>query len=126
MSGAHKSAWMWRRLADSGRRTSIVYAVIETGGKQYRVSEGDTIRVERLQEEPGSTVELTNVLLLGKDDGPMVGSPLVEGASVKASVLEHGKENKVIIFRYRRKKKYRKFKGHRQQYTALKVEAING
>ena len=103
-----------------------MYAVIETGGKQYRVSEGDTIRVERLQEEPGSTVELTNVLLLGKDDGPMVGSPLVEGASVKASVLEHGKENKVIIFRYRRKKKYRKFKGHRQQYTALKVEAING
>ena len=102
-----------------------MYAVIETGGKQYRVSEGDKIRVERLQSEPGSTVELTNVLLLGKDDGPVVGSPMVQGASVKASVLSHGKEDKVIIFKYRRKKNYRRFRGHRQQYTDLKVESIS-
>jgi large subunit ribosomal protein L21 len=103
-----------------------VYAVIETGGKQYRVSAGDTIRVEKLASEPGSAVELTNVLLLGRDDGPVVGSPLVAGASVKASVLSHGKEDKVIVFKYRRKKNYRRFRGHRQQYTDLKVEAING
>ena len=103
-----------------------MYAVIETGGKQYRVSEGDKIRVELLQSEPGSTVELTNVLLLGRDEGPVVGVPLVDGASVTASVLEHGKEDKVIVFRYRRKKKYRRFRGHRQQYTDLKVESING
>jgi len=103
-----------------------VYAVIETGGKQYRVSEGKTIRVEKLQSEPGSTVEFTNVLLLGKDDGPVVGSPWVSGASVKASVMAHGKENKVIVFRYRQKNNYRKFRGHRQQYTDLKVESIDG
>ena len=109
----------------SGGRTFILYAVIETGGKQYRVSEGDTIRVERLQAEQGSTVELTSVFLLGKDDGPVVGSPLVPGASVKASVISHGREDKVIIFKYRRKKNYRRFRGHRQQYTDLKVESIN-
>ena len=103
-----------------------MYAVIETGGKQYRVSEGNTIRVERLQSEPGSTVELNNVLLLGKDDGPVVGSPWVSGASVKASVLSHGREGKVIVFRYIRKNKYRKFRSHRQQYTDLKVESIDG
>ena len=103
-----------------------MYAVIETGGKQYRVCEGDTIRVEKLASEPGSAVELTKVLLLGRDDGPVVGSPLVAGASVKASVLAHGKEDKVIVFKYRRKKNYRRFRGHRQQYTDLKVEAING
>jgi large subunit ribosomal protein L21 len=125
MSGALKSAQIERRLEDSGGRTFIVYAVIETGGKQYRVSEGDTIRVERMQSEPGSTVELTSVLLLGKDDEPVVGSPLVSGASVKASVVSHGKEDKVIVFKYRRKKNYRRFKGHRQQYTDLKVESIN-
>jgi large subunit ribosomal protein L21 len=103
-----------------------LYAVIVTGGKQYRVSEGDKIRVEKLGAEPGSVVEITDVLLIGRDDGPVVGTPLVEGASVKASVLEHGKEKKVIVFKYRRKKNYRRFRGHRQQYTDLKVESING
>ena len=103
-----------------------MYAVIETGGKQYRVSEGDTIRVERLQSDPGSAVELSSVLLLGKDDGAVVGSPLVQGASVKASVISHGREDKVIVFKYRRKKNYRRFRGHRQQYTDLKVESIDG
>ena len=103
-----------------------MYAVIETGGKQYRVSEGDTIRVERLHSEPGSTVELTNVMLLGKDDGPVIGSPLVPGASVKASVISHGRGKKMIVFRYIQKNNYRKFRGHKQQYTDLKVESING
>ena len=103
-----------------------MYAVIETGGKQYRVSEGNTIRVERLHSEPGSTVEFTNVMLLGRDDGPVIGSPWVSGASVKASVLAHGKEGKVIVFRYIRKNNYRKFRGHRQHYTDLKVESISG
>ena len=103
-----------------------MYAVIEAGGKQYRVSEGDKIRVEKMASEPGSTVEFNSVLLIGRDDGPVVGSPLVAGASVKASVLSHGKEDKVIVFKYRRKKNYRKFRGHRQQYTDLKVESIDG
>jgi large subunit ribosomal protein L21 len=103
-----------------------VYAVIETGGKQYRVSEGDKIRVEKLDAEVGSAVEIKEVLLVGRDDGSVVGTPLVAGASVKASVLSHGKEDKVIIFKYRRKKNYRRFRGHRQQYTELKVESIEG
>jgi large subunit ribosomal protein L21 len=103
-----------------------MYAVIVTGGKQYRVSEGDVIRVEKLEAETGESVEIKEVLLLGKDDGPVIGKPYVEGASVKASVTGHGKEDKVIIFKYRRKKNYRRFRGHRQQYTELKVESVNG
>jgi large subunit ribosomal protein L21 len=103
-----------------------MYAIIVTGGKQYRVSEGDLIRVEKLDAEEGSVVEIKDVLLLGRDDGPVTGTPLVDGASVSASVVEHGKEDKVIIFKYRRKKNYRRFRGHRQRYTALKVESING
>jgi large subunit ribosomal protein L21 len=102
-----------------------MYAVIETGGKQYRVSGGDVIRVEKMDAEQGSSVDITNVLLLGKDGGPVTGTPLVEGASVKATVVKHGKEDKVIVFKYRRKKNYRRFRGHRQQYTELKVESIN-
>ncbi|MDR1508487.1 MAG: 50S ribosomal protein L21 [Synergistaceae bacterium] len=102
-----------------------MYAVIETGGKQYRVSCGDVIRVEKINAEPGSSVGITNVLLLGKDDGPVTGTPFLEGASVETTVVKHGKEDKVIVFKYRRKKNYRRFRGHRQQYTELKVESIN-
>ena len=102
-----------------------MYAVIETGGKQYRVSEGNRIRVEKCDAEVGSTISIDKVLMLGRDDGPVVGAPYVDGASVSAKVLEHGKEDKVIVFKYRRKKNYRRFRGHRQQYTELAVEAIN-
>jgi large subunit ribosomal protein L21 len=103
-----------------------MYAVIETGGKQYRVSEGDVIKVEKLDAEPGSNLDITNILLIGRDEETVTGTPLVDGASVKTSVIGHGKEDKVIVFKYRRKKNYRRFRGHRQQYTELKVEAING
>jgi large subunit ribosomal protein L21 len=103
-----------------------MYAVIVTGGKQYRVSEGDKLHVEKLDAEAGSEVEIKEVLLLGRDDGPVIGTPYVAGASVKISVLAHDKEDKVIVFKYRRKKNYRRFRGHRQHYTEIKVEAING
>ncbi|MDR3332807.1 MAG: 50S ribosomal protein L21 [Synergistaceae bacterium] len=103
-----------------------MYAVIEEGGKQYRVSEGDKIRVEKRPEEEGESITLDKVLLLGKDEGAVVGAPLVSGASVTAKVLAHGKEDKVIVFKYRRKKNYRRFRGHRQQFTELSVESING
>jgi large subunit ribosomal protein L21 len=114
-----------RRLAsaEGGKR---MYAVVESGGKQYRVSEGDRIRVEKIDAEEGSEIELTKVLLLGRDDGPTIGTPLVEGAVVKARVASGGKEDKIIIFKYRRKKNYRRFRGHRQQYTDLIVESIKG
>lgn len=102
-----------------------MYAVIETGGKQYRVSAGNRIRVEKCDAEVGSVVSIDKVLMLGRDDAPVVGTPYVEGATVLAKVLEHGKEDKVIVFKYRRKKNYRRFRGHRQQYTELSVESIN-
>ena len=102
-----------------------MYAVIETGGKQYRVAAGDKVRVEKLNAEVGAEVAFDKVILLGKDDGPVVGAPYVEGASVTGKVLEHGKEDKVIVFKYRRKKNYRKFRGHRQQFSSVEISAIN-
>lgn len=101
-----------------------MYAVIETGGKQYRVSEGDRIRVEKLDAADGDIITIDKVIMLGRDDAPVFGSPFVSGAVVKAKVAEHGKEDKVIIFKYRRKKNYRRFRGHRQQYTDLVIESI--
>lgn len=101
-----------------------MYAVIEAGGKQYRVCTGDKIRVEKMDAEPGSEVKFEKVLMLGKDSGPEVGAPYVSGATVSAKVIEHGKEDKVIVFKYRRKKNYRRFRGHRQQYTDLQIESI--
>jgi large subunit ribosomal protein L21 len=103
-----------------------MYAVIEEGGKQYRVSQGDRIRVEKRDLEDGATVNIEKVMLIGKDDEILIGTPYVPGASVTAKVVESGKEDKVIVFKYRRKKNYRRFRGHRQQYTDLAVEAING
>lgn len=103
-----------------------MYAVIETGGKQYRVSEGDKLRVELLHAEEGAQVSFDKVLLLGKDDAPVIGSPYVDGAVVTGKVLANGKDDKVIVFRYRRKKNYRKFRGHRQQFSYVQIEGING
>lgn len=103
-----------------------MYAVIEQGGKQYRVAAGDKFKVDKLNAENGSQVEFDKVILLGKDDGAVIGAPYVEGAKVTAKVLESGKEDKVMVFRYRRKHRYRKFRGHRQQYTLVQIEAING
>lgn len=102
-----------------------MYAVIEQGGKQYRVAEGDKFRVEKIHAEEGANVEFEKVILLGKDDGAVIGTPYVEGAKVTAKILESGKEDKIIVFKYRRKKNYRKFRGHRQQYTLVQIEAIN-
>lgn len=103
-----------------------MYAVIETGGKQYRVSEGDKLRVELLHAEEGANVSFDKVLLLGKDDTSVIGSPYVDGATVTGRVLANGKDDKVIVFRYRRKKNYRKFRGHRQQFSYVQIEGING
>ncbi len=103
-----------------------MYAVIETGGKQYRVRTGDKLRLEKIHAEEGSEVSFDKVLLLGKDDGPVIGEPYVEGAAVTGKVIEHGKDDKVIVFKYRRKKNYRKFRGHRQQYTLIQVDGIKG
>lgn len=103
-----------------------MYAVIEQGGKQYRVSEGDKFKVEKIHAEDGALVTFDKVILLGKDEGAVIGAPYVEGASVSAKIVESGKNDKVIVFKYRRKKNYRKFRGHRQQYTLVQIESING
>ena len=92
-----------------------------TGGKQYRVSAGDKIRVEKLNAEAGSTVSLDKVLVVGGEGETMVGAPYVAGACVEAEVVENGKADKVIIFKYKAKKDYRKKQGHRQPYTELKI-----
>ncbi|WP_035288227.1 50S ribosomal protein L21 [Clostridium sp. KNHs214] len=101
-----------------------MYAVVATGGKQYKVSQGDVIFVEKLNAEVDSTVELTDVLVVSKDGNLVVGKPVVEGAKVVAKVLEQGKAKKVIVMKYKRKKHFRKKQGHRQPYTRLQIEAI--
>ncbi|WP_053956979.1 50S ribosomal protein L21 [Inediibacterium massiliense] len=103
-----------------------MYAIIETGGKQYRVQEGDTLFIEKLEVSEGEAVEFDKVLALSKDGKLSVGAPVVEGAKVSATVVENGKGPKVIIFKYKSKKDYRKKQGHRQPYTKIKVEKING
>ena len=95
-----------------------------TGGKQYRVSAGDKIRVEKLNAEAGSTVSLDKVLVIGGEGETMVGAPYVAGACVEAEVVENGKADKVIIFKYKAKKDYRKKQGHRQPYTAVEILSI--
>ena len=101
-----------------------MYAIIETGGKQYRVSEGDVIRVEKLRAQEGETVELDRVLAVSDGEKLMVGQPVLENAKVTTTVLKHGKGKKIIVFKYKPKKNYRRKKGHRQPYTEIKIEKI--
>jgi large subunit ribosomal protein L21 len=102
-----------------------VYAIIRSGGKQYRVSQGDTIYVERLGQTTGETVTLGEVLFVGDAEGSTkVGAPLVSGASVAATVLEQGRDQKVRVFKFKHRKHYRRTRGHRQSYTALRIDSI--
>ena len=101
-----------------------MYAVLSTGGKQYRVQEGDVIFVEKLNADVDSTVELTEVLAVSNGETLKVGTPVVEGAKVVAKVIAQGKAKKVTVFKYKAKKDYRKKNGHRQPYTKLVVEKI--
>lgn len=101
-----------------------MYAIIETGGKQYQVKEGDTIFVEKLDNEIGE-ITFDKVMAVGKDDGIVVGKPYVDGASVKASLLKNGKAKKILVFTYKPKKSVKRAKGHRQPYSQVKIEAIN-
>lgn len=101
-----------------------MYAIIETGGKQYRVSEGETLYIEKLPEEPGETHEVDKVLAVEKDGQLQIGTPLVEGAKVVLKVEKHGKDKKITIFKYKPKKNYRRKKGHRQPFTRVVVEKI--
>lgn len=101
-----------------------MFAIIQSGGKQYRVTEGDVLRLEQLGAEPGETVEL-GVMLLGGGE-VKVGSPLIEGASVKAEVLGHGRGEKVHVYKFKAKANYRRKTGHRQPYTEVRITEISG
>ena len=101
-----------------------MYAVIKTGGKQYRVAKNDVIRVEKIDAEAGSSVDLDEVLLVGGGDEARVGTPLVDGAKVTATVLEQIKGEKIVVFKKKRRKNYRRKKGHRQLLTVLRVTDI--
>ena len=104
-----------------------MYAVIESGGKQYRVAPGDVIRVERLDLPAGESVELERILLIADEDGaPRIGSPLLSGVSVTARVRAHGRGEKVRIFKLKRRKNYRRRAGHRQDFTELEITQVAG
>ena len=112
------------RRKDGGKKINM-YAVIDTGGKQYRVTEGDVIRVEKLDVEPGKAVTIKEVLVVEKDDNTLIGTPYVSGASVKAEVVENGKAKKVVIYKYKAKKDSKKKQGHRQPYTELQIKSVS-
>lgn len=101
-----------------------MYAIIETGGKQYKVEEGDTILIEKIEGNDGDLVRFDRILLVSNNEELKVGKPLVEGAAVEGTIVEQGKNKKVVIFKYKAKKDYRKKQGHRQPYTKVKVEKI--
>src|SRR5690554_5588581 len=101
-----------------------MYAIIENGGKQYRVSEGTVVNLEKLQAEPGDTISLDQVLAVENDGKLTVGSPFVENASVTARVVDQGKARKVVVFKYKPKKNYRRKQGHRQPFTKVTIEKI--
>ncbi len=101
-----------------------MYAVIKTGGKQYRVAAGDKLKVEKLVGDVGSEITIDKVLLVSDGENTTIGAPLVKGASVQAKVVAHGRADKVLIFKMRRRKHYRKTQGHRQSFTEIQIEKI--
>jgi len=106
------------------KETRTVYAIVRTGGKQYRVEPGEVVRLERLDAEVGASVTLDDVLLVGGDDGVHVGAPRLESAAVVGTVVEQSRDRKIRVFKQKRRKHYRRTKGHRQSYTAVKIERV--
>ncbi|MEX2104631.1 MAG: 50S ribosomal protein L21 [Bacilli bacterium] len=103
-----------------------MYAIIETGGKQYKVQEGDVLYIEKLEAVEGDAVNFDKVLFISNENGVTVGIPLVSGASVSAKVEKNGRAKKVLVYKYKAKKNYRRKQGHRQPYTKVTIEKING
>ncbi len=102
-----------------------MYAVLKTGGKQYKVAEGDELKVEKIEAEVGDSITLSEVLMVGGEGEPKVGTPLIDGAAVTAEVLDQMKAPKIIVFKKKRRKKYRRKNGHRQPLTKLKIISIS-
>jgi large subunit ribosomal protein L21 len=101
-----------------------MYAVIRSGGKQYRVAPGQTVRLEKVVGDVGSKVQLTDVLLVENDGKVQLGSPLIANAKIEATVVEHDRAKKILVFKKKRKKQYRRTAGHRQDYTAVRIDSI--
>ncbi len=102
-----------------------MYAVIATGGKQYRVAQGDVIRVELLEAEPGASIDFDKVLLVGEGESVKVGAPYVEGSKVSGTVKSHGRADKIEVIKFRRRKQHRKQMGHRQHFTEVEITGIS-
>ena len=107
-------------------RSADMHAIIETGGKQYKVAEGDTLYIEKLNVEAGETVTFDKVLAVLDGDKATFGAPVVDGASVTANVVKNGKGKKVLVFKYKPKKNYRRRQGHRQPYTKVEITKVSG
>lgn len=103
-----------------------MYAVIQTGGKQYKVTEGEILKVEKLDGVAGETLTIDKVLMIKDDNGTRIGSPTVQNARVVAEVIEQGRNKKVVVYKYKRRKNYRRKQGHRQAFTRIKIEKIEG
>jgi large subunit ribosomal protein L21 len=110
-------------VADAKEAVSV-YAIIRTGGRQFRVEKGDTIYIDRVQASAGDKVTLGEVLMVAGDGEPSVGSPLIAAASVTGTVLEQGRDHKIRVFKYKKRKHYRRTRGHRQSYTAVRIDSI--
>jgi large subunit ribosomal protein L21 len=102
-----------------------MYAVVTTGGKQYRVQKGETLKIEKIPGEVGSSVAFDQVLMVSDGDRVEIGQPLVENAVVNAHIVEQGKHKKILVFKYKRRKRFRRTQGHRQQFTAVKIDDIS-
>ncbi|MBK9219272.1 MAG: 50S ribosomal protein L21 [Uliginosibacterium sp.] len=102
-----------------------MYAVIKTGGKQYRVAAGEKIKIEQIPADVGTEITLDQILMVGEGESVKIGAPLVDGASVKATVLSQGRHKKIEIFKMRRRKHYKKHQGHRQNFTEIRIDAIS-
>ena len=102
----------------------MAYAIIKTGGKQFRVEEGKTVRVPSIDKQAGESVEIDALMVSGSDGETKVGSSLAEGARVAATVVDHGRDDKIIVFKKKRRKQYKRKQGHRQGYTTLKIDSI--
>lgn len=101
-----------------------MYAIVETGGKQYKIREGEVLRVEKLDGDIGEPVTFDKVLMVGREDDVQIGTPLLDGVMVRGRIVTQEKARKVLVFKYRRRKRYRLKKGHRQQLTAVRIDAI--
>jgi len=103
-----------------------MYAIVKTGGKQYKVREGDTLQVEKLPGEVGNEISFDDVLMYSDGETVTVGQPKLDNVTVSGHIVEQGKDKKIIVFKYKRRKRYRRKQGHRQQYTAVRIDSIKG